>query len=103
MRLTVYTTHSRMVFTVSQLKLPFCNVFRETGSLLKTESCVPKGQHMWPMVYRSVCHTLRRFDSCAKEMKSSTKMSTYCKGCPVVGNDGSRASGGSTMAQELFS
>jgi hypothetical protein len=36
-------------------------------------------------------------------MKFFTHMSTYCKGSPIVGKDGSLASGVSTMAQELFS
>ena len=100
MRFTVSITYRSMVLTVSQLQSPLRNFFRETGSLLKAESSALNGQKTWSMVYRSVCLTLRRFGCCTREMKSSTNMSTYSKGSPVVGRDGSRKSGIYTAAPE---
>ena len=95
-RFTVSTTQPRTVFTMFQLQLPFRSFFKETGSLRNDESSGPRGLNTWSMVCRSVLRTLRRFGSCAREMKSSTKMSTYCRGSPVVGSDGSRVRGSGT-------
>ena len=95
-RFTVSTTQPKTVFTMFQLQSPFWSFFRETGSLRNNESSGLRGLNTRSMVCRSVLRTLRRFGSCAREMKSSTKMSTYYKGSPVVGSDGSRVRGSGT-------
>merc|ERR1712086_666548 len=50
------------------------------------------------MVCNRVLLTLRRLGSCASEMKSSTNMSEYCTGLPVLGSEGSRVRGTLTAA-----
>ena len=85
---------------VFQLKSPLRNFFRETGSLLKAESSALNGRKTWSMVCRSVLLVLWRLGCYAREMKSSTNMSTYSKGSPVVGRDGSCVSRICTAAPE---
>ena len=98
MRLTVSTTQPKTVFTVPQLQSPLRSFLRDTGSRLNRESSADGGLNTSSMVCNRVLLTLRRMGSCASETKSSTNMSTYCTGLPVLGNEGSRVRGTLTAA-----
>jgi hypothetical protein len=99
--LTVSTTHPRTSLMVSRLQSPWRNFFKDTGSLQWGESSGWMGRKTSSMEWSKVWWTRRRNGFWAREMKSSTKMSTYCKGNPSKGRHGSRVSGTGTAMVAL--
>eukprot|EP00986_Skeletonema_menzelii_P019838 scaffold29359_cov400-Skeletonema_menzelii.AAC.1 len=68
---------------VLQEQSPFSSFFIETGSRLNSESSADKGLKTSSIACIKVRRTRRKKGRCAAEMKSSTNISTYCRGCLV--------------------
>ena len=94
--LIVSTIHPSTSLMVSQLQSPLRSFLRETGSRRNGESPSVTGRKTWSIEWSKVLRMRRVLGACPSDIKSSTKMSTYSRGFPVVGRDGSRVLGTST-------